>query len=400
MIDFKVEKIENLSPKGIGINGSTLPINGVKRSTLTTRNGKIILPVKAVNRNDLNAKDNIPEIRSIADGSSVFTYEEYFDYVNLREFLNSNEQNSRLLERVQSAFAKMQYSNLRIFQPSITKNTMRKLYRNPIRAKEFLERMVEIQNLLDCEIISLPVIVPLDALPGRSLKILNFTMNEIDLGNRQLMPIIDMGYEDNRTFTEIIGKFASSSNNLSPILMLKHKKFKSKYVNYLSLRSFVNDPSFAVFYSSIDSRGYDDFFSETHSSEFLWGDLFSYRFKQGGGSKQTTEPKARDFEFYLRSLQVKSIYSILGDKESIEDPFRSIYSERLTKLINENKINTIDQATVSAFSRLQEHSISNDELKKSNEFLNTSDAKDYVESKPKLKEHITRLNNEATSGRY
>ena len=400
MIDFRVEKVENLSPKGIGINGSTLPTNGVKRSVLSTRQGQITLPVKAVNRNDLNAKDSVPSINSISDVSSVFVYEEYFDYDGLNGFLNSNDQNSRLLERAQSAFDKMQYTNLSVFQPSITEGTTKKLYRNSERAKEFLNRMIDVQNFLECEIISLPVIVPLDASPGRSLKLLDFILEGANLGNKQLIPIVDMDYKNNRTFTNIVEKLSSLSNNLVPIVMLKHKKFKKRPVNFLSLRSYANDPNLAFFYSSIDSRGYDDFFSETHSSEFLWGDLFSYRFRQGGDSKKAPKPKTRDFEFYMRSLQVKSIYSILGDKESLEDPFNSIYSKRLTELINDNKIGSIEHATLSAYSRLHEHSLSNDELKKSNEFLKTSTARDYIEAKPKLKEHIKRLNNEATSGHF
>ena len=56
----------------------------------------------------------------------------------------------------------------------------------------------------------------------------------------------------------------------------------------------------------------------------------------------------------------------------------------------------IEYSTVSAYSKLHEHKLSNDELKRSKDFLRTSTVRDYVQLKPKLREHIKRLHNEST----
>jgi hypothetical protein len=388
MINVKFEDAENLDIGPQNALMEPLVKSGLRRVKISTNTGTIDYPTKAVNRNDLNAKNRVPEIDSIFDYSKIFVYEEYFNPERALKFHRDNEDVASLFSKIEETDILTRNCYLKIFQPSQNPDNFNLLNKDRTIYENFLNALYNFQVTAGFDAITLPVLVGTKSTLQPDMQTLDYMLNKMNIGNSQIIPIVDLDYQDAETFQEIIRKITSLGNDLIPIVMLRHRKFKNSYWNYNAVKEFMNSEKTAFMYASINTREYDDTFSNTHSAEFLWGSIYSYRFR--GGPHGKPKPKS-ETKFFRKNLDVKKAQEILGEHSKIETVGKSKYSNEITQIINNGLIDSIDHSTLNAFSRLHEHFLSNDELIKSIDFLKGSSVVDYANTKPKLKSHIRRL---------
>ncbi len=153
----------------------------------------------------------------------------------------------------------------------------------------------------------------------------------------------------------------------------------------------------AIFFVDIEKRAYEDRLSEPHMSQFLWGDVYFYRYKSIFTSSKESESKEtqkkldpNQIEFIRNTLELKKI-SEKNEDDHIENIGNSKYSELLTEMINSSHIDSKYYKKINAYSKLHEIWFSSKEYNISKNIIRKGESKDYINNKNKLKSHIINI---------
>lgn len=377
------------------IPSEALENKGVRITEVSARGIQFKSPYRIVNRNDLNAKSEIPSLERIFGDSPIFLFEEPFNSEGIKDFVSNSDASRKLFDRMERSFGQSQRAKLNLFLPAWNRNkkAVEELYSNHQLLENFVYSTLRMQKLLKMEILSVPIIIPYDAGPEISLDYIKKAIKKSDCNDDQLALVIDMKVKNSETIRRILNEFAGGENDLVPTILFRHQPESSAIPAYRVLNEMRDIEHSSFLFVDIEDRATKDSLSTAHEAELQWGEGYTTRFRgrfnpNFGGVPRIPDPY--ELSFFRKDLGIMKMREILGNGENLEAIHQDYYIDSIVDRLNSHSAPPDIMKAASAYSKLHELHLSSNELKASRKFLRSSTVDDYINEKWRLRSHFGR----------
>ena len=346
--------------------------------TIQGKDGSLQTPVKATNKYDHNAKNQIGANISLMGKSNCFLLQEKINPSKLESIMNENGYMAKVILNTTQTFDRFN-KGMKLFYPSFTipaQQTIMDSYSDENRTA-LIQFLCDVAIELKQEALILPVVWDINKITKITLK-----------SNLQLIPVLDMK-DSILDFKKNVKKCINAESNNVPIVALKfstYAKANLAYRHMMGMLDAMHEREQAVMMvdspRAIYAEAYNSV-SALHYSPFFVADISAERYIGGGG------PAGNNLVRLFSKENLATPYADL-DKFNIEqekDVFK--HDPKLQELlarIATGKLTKDDwkNSRPRYLSRMHEYVRSHQEFQIMQKNIDSNSARDYLDEKPDM----------------
>lgn len=350
--------------------------------TIQGKGSSIQTPVRATNKYDYNAKNQIGANISLMDQSSCFLLQEKINPDKLKSIKNENGYMAKVVSKTTDIFDRFN-NGMKLFYPSFTLDAQKIImasYSDKNKAT-LIQFLCDVALDLKQEVLILPTIWDVAKITKIALQ-----------SDLQFIPVLNMR-DPTLNFKKNVKMCIDEESNNVPILALKFSRYATANLAYrhmMAMLDTIHERAQAVMMVDSPRAIYQEMYnnvSALHYSPFFVADITAEIYTGGGGSPKHNSVRLFSKENLATPYADLSKFDIEQEKDIFKhDPklqslLTRIATEKLTKTDWTN-------SRPRYLSRIHEHIRSHQEFQIMQKNIDSNSTRDYLNDKPDMAQVI------------